>query len=230
MLRAFLSFALLAPVLAPAQQQPPPRRMVIHVETRDNGEWKTVDPATIFDSGAYVRFRVKANFAGYLYVMNQGTSGDYTLLFPREDTGMKNQLAPDQEYIVPATEGGAFRVTGPPGHDIVYWMVTPLEIAPAGSPRPGYVPLPPPPPPGTKLNTLVPRCDDAVFRARGECIDSKAGPRRVQDPGSLPSNLKSVPNLRSRELVFIREKNAAVVSSPAGATGPVVYEFRLAHK
>jgi hypothetical protein len=228
MRRALLSLLLIAPALAPAQDTP--RRMVIHVETRSNGDWKTVDPATIFEPGAQVRFRVKANFAGYLYVMNQGTSGDYTLLFPREDTGMRNRLDPDQEYIVPATEGGAFRVTGPPGHDIVYWMVTPLEITAGRNPRPGYVPLPPPPAAGTKLHTLVPRCDDAVFRARGECIDSTAGPRKVQDPAKLPPNLKSVPDLRSRELVFIREKNAAVVSSPAGAVGPVVYEFRLAHK
>jgi hypothetical protein len=230
MTRALLSLVLLSAAVLPAQQQPPPRRMIIHVETRTDGDWKTVDPATIFDSGAQVRFRVQANFAGYLYVMNHGTSGDYSLLFPREDTGMRNELEPDKEYIVPATEGGAFRITGPPGHDIVYWMVTPLELAPGRSAHPGYVPLPPPPPAGTKLNTLVPRCDDAVFRARGECVDSKAGPRRVEDRSTLPPNLKSVPNLRSRELVFIREKNAAVVSSPAGATGPVVYEFRLAHK
>lgn len=230
LIRALLPLALLTAALAPAQQQPPPRRMVIHVETRANGEWKTVDPATIFESGAQVRFRVKANFAGYLYVMNQGTSGDYSLLFPREDTGLQNRLDPEQEYIVPATEGGAFRITGPPGQDTVYWMVTPLEIAPGRNPRPGYVPLPPPPPPGSKLNTLVPRCDDAVFRARGECVDSTAGPRKIQDQSKLPPNLRAVPDLRSRELVFIREKNAAVVSSPAGATGPVVYEFRLAHK
>lgn len=228
MRRAFLSLLLLSPALLPAQETP--RRMVIHVETRTNGDWKTVDPATIFESGAQVRFRVQVNFSGYLYVMNQGTSGDYTLLFPREDTGMQNRLDPDQEYIVPAAEGGAFRITGPPGHDIVYWMVTPLEIAPPRTQRPGYVPLPPPPPPGSKLNTLAPRCDDAIWRARGECVDSTAGPRKVQDHAKLPPNLKSVPDLRSRELVFIREKNAAVVSSPAGATGPVVYEFRLSHK
>lgn len=229
MLSRSLPMILLAAALLPAQ--PPPRRMVIHVETRTNGEWKTVDPATIFDSGAQVRFRVQTNFDGYLYVMNQGTSGDYTLLFPREDTGLLNRLASGQEFIVPASEGGAFRITGPPGQDIVYWMVTPMNIAPGGvQGRPGYVPLPPPPPPGSRLNTLVPRCDDAVFRARGECVDSTAGPRKVQDRAKLPENLRTVPDLRSRELVFIREKNAAVVSSPAGATGPVVYEFRLSHK
>lgn len=208
-----------------------PRRILIQVEMRNDGEWKTVDPATIFESGVQVRFRVKTNFAGYIYVMNLGTSGAYTLLFPREETGSQNRVEAGREYVVPATSG-AFRITGPPGQDIVYWMVTPLDIAaqPDGRSRPGYVPLPPAPPPGTKMHTLLPRCDDAVLRARGDCVDSSAGLRKVQDPAALPSNLKDVPNLRSRELVFIRQQNAAVVSSPATGDGPVVYEFRLAHK
>jgi len=225
---AFLS--LFAPQSAP-DPAGAPRRILIQVELRNNGEWKTVDPATIFESGAQVRFRVKTNFAGYLYVMNLGTSGAYTLLFPREDTGSQNRVEAGREYVVPATSG-AFRITGPPGRDVVYWMVTPLDIAPQpdGRSRPGYVPLPPAPPPGTKMHTLLPRCDDAVLRARGDCVDSSAGPRKIEDPSTLPSNLKSVPNLRSRELVFIRQQNTAVVSSPATGDGPVVYEFRLAHK
>lgn len=231
---ALLAAGLVSVGLAAAQSEAgdasAPRRMLIHVELRSDGEWKTIDPATIFEQNAQVRFRLKTNFAGYLYVMNQGTSGDYNMLFPRQDTGLANRIEPGREYLVPATDG-AFKITGPPGQDIVYWMVTPVELArPARTGPPGYVPLPPPPPPGTKLNTLIPRCDDSVFRARGECIDSSAGPRRVQDAASLPSNLKDVPNLRSRELVFIREKEGAVVSSPAGLKGPVVYEFRLAHK
>jgi hypothetical protein len=225
---AFLS--LFAPQAVPVRADTP-RRIVIQVELRAGGDWKTVDPATIFDTGAQVRFRVKTNFAGYLYVMNQGTSGAYTLLYPREDTGNQNRVEPGREYVVPATSG-AFRITGPPGQDIVYWMVTPLDIAPQSGDRsrPGYVPLPPAPAPGTKMNTLLPRCDDAVLRARGDCVDSSAGPHKVEDASTLPSNLKGVPNLRSRELVFIRQQNAAVVSSPAAGNGPVVYEFRLAHK
>jgi hypothetical protein len=225
------TFFVVSPGLLCAQSQDEPRRLVIQLERKDNSEWRTVDPATIFANGDQVRFRIKSNFAGYLYVMNQGTSAAYTLLFPTDETGRQNRIEPGREYLVPATSG-SFRITGPPGQDIVYWMVTPVEIAPPveGNPRPGYVPLPPAPPPGTKMHTLIPRCDDAVLRARGNCIDSSAGPRKVQDSRSLPENLKSVPGLRSRELVFIRQKDAAVVSSPAGLKGPVVYEFRLAHK
>jgi len=214
-----------------AQPASQPRRILIQVEQHTNGDWKTVDAVSFLDAAAQLRFRVKTNFAGFLYVMNFGTTGAYTLLFPREDTGSQNRLESGREYLVPATTG-AFRITGPPGHDIVYWMVTPIDVGPPGASRerPGYVPLPPAPPPGTKMHTLLPRCDDAVLRARGDCVDSTAGPRKVQDPETLPENLKKVPNLRSREMVFIREQNAAVISSPSTAGGPVVYEFRLAHK
>lgn len=205
-------------------------RMEIKVELRKEGTWKQVDAATVFEKDAQVRFRVRTNFPGYLYVMNQGTTGAYTLLFPREDTGNQNRVDPDRDYIVPAS--GAFKVTGPAGHDIVYWMVTPVAITSSESrpPASSYVPLPPPPPPGTKLNTLMPRCDDSIFKARGECIDSTAGPRKVSSLDDLPENLKDVQGLKSRELVFIKEKGSAVVSTPGNLKGPVIYEFRLSHK
>jgi hypothetical protein len=223
-----LALIIAGALLAQTRQQQP-RRMEIQVELRQGALWTRVDPATVFEQDAQIRFRVKASFAGYLYVMNQGTGGAYTLLFPREDTGQANRLDPGREYTVPATDG-AFKVAGPPGHDIVYWMVTPIELGQSARPPSAYVPLPPPPPPGTKLSTLKPRCDDAVFKARGECLDPLAGPRKVSSLDDLPSNLKDVPNLRSRELVFIKEKDGAVVSSPANLKGPVVYEFRLSHK
>ena len=33
-----------------------------------------------------------------------------------------------------------------------------------------------------------------------------------------------------RDLLFLRQKNTAVISSQAPLTGPVIYEFRLAHR
>lgn len=216
----------LAAATLPAQ--PEQHRLEISVEQRTGGGWSRVDPATVFESGARLRFRVRANFRGFLYVMNQGTSGNYTLLYPREDTGSDHRLEPGKEMLVPATDG-AFTITGPEGYDIVYWMITPAELG-GGQRRPGYVPLPPPPPAGTKLSTLRPRCDDTIFKARGDCIDRQAGPRKVESIESLPSNLKAVPQLKARDLVFIRDGAAAVVSTPSGLSGPVVYEFRVAHK
>ncbi len=207
-------------------QRRAPQRMEIQLELRDASSWRAVDPSHVFAQGDRIRFRFRSNFTGFLYVMNQGTSGDYSQLFPREDTGTANRVEAGHEYPVPATEG-AFRVSGPAGHDIVYWMITPLEL---GRPAPKYQPLPPPPKSPPPPANITPRCDDAVFKARGECVDNTAGPKPVPSPQRLPSNLAATPNLSSRELLFIRDQKRAVVSSPEPLTGPVIYEFRLAHR
>jgi hypothetical protein len=202
-----------------------PQRMEISLDRLDGKQWKTVDPGLVFAQGDHVRFRFRGNFAGYLYVMIQGTSGKYETLFPRQDTGEENKVDAGKEYIIPATEG-SFRISGPPGHDVLYWMVTPLPLG--GAPK--YHPLPPPPKPGPVPHNLMPRCDDTIFKARGECIDSSAGPRGLRRQEDLPENLQSIPGEHSRELLFIREKDHSVVASPAPLGGPVIYEFRLAHR
>lgn len=203
-----------------------PNRMELTLEREVDSGWQVVDPGYVFQKDDRLRFRFRTNFAGYLYVMNQGTSGTYTQLFPREDTGMDNRVEPESEYIVPASEG-AFRVDGPPGHDVMYWVVTPAK----GAESSGYTPLPPPPARTPKtLSGLRPRCDDSILRARGECVDTSAGAQAVSGTRRLPDNLQTVPRERSRQLVFLKQDSQSVVSSPAPLTGPVVYEFRLAHR
>ena len=204
-------------------------RIELRLERLDNATWKEVDPATVFHPGDRLRFQFRANFNGYLYVMNQGTSGAYELLFPRQDTGSMNRVQADRSYIVPATEGGAFRVSGPPGYDVMHWMVTPLDLE-KGEANHGYVPLPPPPKSGALPKSMTPRCDDGIWKARGECIDSDAGAHAVDQAGDLPDNLQGIPHANSRDLLFIQKDKAAIVSSPDGLVAPVIYEFRLAHK
>jgi hypothetical protein len=230
---AVVASCLAAPVWARTQIQTQtkslgtgPQRMEITLDRREGAAWRTVDPGLVFAQDDHVRFRFRTNFAGYLYVMIQSTSGKYETLFPRQDTGEENRIEAGKEYIIPATQG-SFRITGPPGHDILYWMMTPLPLG-AG---PKYVPLPPPPKPGPVPPRLMPRCDDTLFKARGECIDSSAGPRGIPNEDSLPDNLKNAdPKAQSRELLFIREKDLSVVASPGALSGPVIYEFRLAHR
>jgi hypothetical protein len=180
-----------------------PHRMEIMLERREANAWRLVDPGLVLATNDQVRFRFKTNFRGFLYVTNQSTSGSSTLLFPRADTGALNRVEAGKEYLVPATHG-AFRVTGPEGYDIVSWLVSPVELTrPESSPE-----LPPP-------SDMKPRCDDAIFQARGECIDTGGG---VKSPDE------------SKGLIVVREKKSSVVSSSAPLKGPVVYEFHLAHR
>jgi len=201
-----------------------PQRIRLTVEREDASGWRAMNPATVFAPNERLRFRLTTNFSGFLYVMNQGTAGTYELLFPRTDTGSDNRVEAGKEYVVPATEGW-FRVGGPAGQDMMYWLVSPVEL-----PR-GYQRLPPPPPHDSGArSSLRPRCDDTVFKARGECVDNSAGVRPVQPGEKLPSNLSGVGGATPRELLFLEEKGGTVLSSKQPLTGPVIYELRLAHR
>ena len=207
------------------------QHLEIVLELKKDGDWHPIDPGRILDQGDLLRFRVRSDFDGYLYVMNLGTSGQYSLLFPREDTGRMNRMETSKECLVPALDG-SFQITGPSGYEIVYWLVSPVELnEDTARSKSTYVPLPPPPAKTAKPPvTLIPRCDDTLFRARGECIDSSAGPRSITDPKELPENLSTLPEATSRELAFIKKDNSTLVSSSESMKGPVIFEFRIAHR
>jgi hypothetical protein len=197
--------------------------MEVTLERQEGKTWKTVDPGFVFEQGDRVRFLFQSNFDGYLYVMDYGTSGKHSLLFPSQDAGSENRIAAGKEYRIPATVAW-FRIDGPPGHDIIYWLMTPLAL---GGGEAGRFPLPTDKQPPKRL---LPRCDDSIFRARGLCIDSSAGLRGLTEAEELPENLKDIPRARSRELIIVRKEETSQVSSPAPLAGPVLYEFRLAHR
>lgn len=196
-------------------------RMEIMLDRLDGDAWHSIDPGLVLEQSDRVRFRFRANFTGYLYVMNQSTSGKYEQLFPREETGQDNRILAGKEYQVPATNS-LFRITGPAGHEIVYWLVTPTPLGSAAQsvPAPQSKPLP----------GLMPRCDDAILHARGDCVDTSAGPKLVPRDVELPQNLKGAAPQNNPDLLFLRQKDTAVISSPGPLKGPVIYEFRLAHR
>jgi hypothetical protein len=199
-------------------------RMELVLERLDRDTWRAIDPGLVLAQGDRVRFKFRTNFDGYLYVMNQSTSGTYEQLFPHAETGQDNRISASREYQVPATSA-AFRIAGPAGHEIVYWLVAPARLtdaAPRYSVSPAMKAAPP---------ALIPRCDDAILRARGDCVDASAGPKLIPRGEPIPQNLTG-PGLGrgERDLLFMRQKNTAVISSQEPLTGPVIYEFRLAHR
>jgi len=207
-----------------------PQRLEITLERKQGPDWKAVDPRLVLEPGDRVRFRARTSFAGYLYVMNHSSSGRYSLLFPGEETGRDNRVEAGREFLMPAGTGW-FRISGPPGHEIVYWLVSPVELpGQEGESKPDYVPLPPPPKPGRVRPGLIPRCDETIWRARGDCVDTSAGVRALPEPATMPENLARIRGAASRDLVFVRQQNSSVVASPARLTGPAVFQFRLAHK
>lgn len=214
-----IGLSVAAAVLAQESQ-----RIKVSVERQDAAGWRAVNPATVFGAGDRLRFRVSASFPGYLYVTDRGTSGSYDLLFPTSDAGSDNRIAASKDYTVPARQGW-FRVAGPEGHDIIYWVLSPVELGRQYRPLPS-APLPSSaPPPAIRT-----RCDDDIFKARGECIDASAGMKPVQPGEKLPENLNGAAAGNSRDLVFTEEQGQTVVSSPKPLSGPIIYELRLAHR
>lgn len=208
------SWTLLALVASCAFAQ---QRLEITIEKREAGAWKATDPAHVFYEGDQLRFRFKSNQPGFLYVVNEGTSGEQSTLFPTAEAGSDNRIEAGKEYLIPST-AGAFRVTGPQGYDNVYWVLSPIRI---GEPA-KYRPLPPPPPPNAVPANLSPRCDDTILKARGECVDNRAGLKPNNPAGMSP-----------RELFFVRKGDQSIVSVPpvkTAANAPVTYQFRIAHK
>src|ERR1035438_9643913 len=105
--------------------------------------------------------------------MNESSSGTYEQLFPRQETGQDNRIDASQEYRIPATSA-AFRIAGPAGYETVYWLVTPGRVNDAAA---RYQPPPASKaaPPASKAAppALIPRCDDAILKSRGDCVDSR---------------------------------------------------------
>jgi hypothetical protein len=200
------------------------RKVEVLLEKWVSQSWQAIDPGTVLQGGDKVRFRFSSNFDGYLYVTNLGTSGRYELLFPTADTGAQNRVEAGKSYLVPQTQA-QFIVAGPPGHDISFWMVSPkplenLDLLPAGG-APAAPRVPP--------HRMKPRCDDSLFRARGECIDSSAGLRSVPNNQTLPESWEKLPRMQGRELFFMRQQEKQVISAPGQLEGPMIYEFRIAH-
>ena len=193
-------------------------RMELTLERLEGDSWHSVDPALVLGQGDRVRFRFRTNFDGYLYVTNRSSSGKYEQLFPRADTGEDNRIRATHEYQVPATSS-VFRIAGPAGYETVYWLVSPTPLA-ANVPAPHE----------EKPADLHPRCNDTLLKARGDCIDSSAGPRLVPRGEALPDALAQVTGSTSRDLLVMRQENTSVIASTVPLTGPVVYEYRLAHR
>ncbi|HEY3841415.1 MAG TPA: DUF4384 domain-containing protein [Bryobacteraceae bacterium] len=226
MLRAGIALLILLTPTASGQSNQP-FRMEILLEKEDHGKAVVVEPGHVFEPGDRLRFRFTPNFNGTLFVMDKGTSGSYTMLFPKEETGTNDKLESGKSYLLPSTDKGWFRISGPSGYDIVYFVVT--SAAPGAHSTPSVTSVPVPHLPAAsdthEPSSMTPRCNDDLFRARGDCIDLSAGPKKAGD--ALPENLSG---LKARDLFFIRKEKASVVSSTAPLDQPAVFEFHVAHK
>lgn len=185
-----------------------------------NGVAQPIAADHVFEPGDILRFRIKSDYDGYLYVLDQGSSGRFSTVFPSATAGADNRVARGHSYLIPATDDGWFQVSGPAGFDVLYFLLSPGPITP---PTTASFTAPGP------ASSLMPRCNDAIFRARGECTDVSAGPAPVPHDAPLPAPIAHIAGSASRDITVVKNQDSVTVGSTAGKAAPVILTFRLAH-
>ena len=186
------------------------RKLAVTLE-RLSGEddWSAVEPGRVLEQGDQVRFRVASNLAGKLYVFNRNASGSSDLIFPADEIAADNRISPDRELLLPP-DGNAFEISGPPGYEVVRWVVSPENQPLARADINRFLGPPRPQPP-----LLSPSCDDTILRARSVCLDPKAGAWALEG---------------ARGIDVGGDDRTAVVTGSAASDGVLVFEYRIAHK
>jgi hypothetical protein len=147
------------------------------------------------------------------------------VLFPAGSSAGSNRIEMGRSYLVPAEGDGWFEVSGPAGFDTLYFLVSATPIALPSGPAANQDNDKTPPPPN-----LLPRCDDAIFKARGECVDASAGAAPLPPDASVPRELVPLARTASRDIVLTDDGDDTGVQSAPNAKLPIIYTFRLAHR
>ena len=84
-----------------------------------------VDADSTFRSGDRIRLNVDSNTSGYLYVVAQGTSGNWTLLFPSAEVqGGNNHIEKGSSQQIPASGKGQFVFNDQSGTEKIFLVLT----------------------------------------------------------------------------------------------------------
>jgi hypothetical protein len=194
---------------------PAPGRIEVVLERKDGSQWNAVDARTVLNSGDSIRFKFQSTLPGWLYVHYAGSGGESGLLLPQKnETG--HRIIGGESYQIPAGQG-SYTVEGPPGFDVLYWVLSPKPV-PAESLLPSSVKRAP--------RTLIPRCRGQIGTEMA-CLDDRAGPSTVDAAQLAPLRSSS---LRARELRIQTESGVSTIEPSDRSTGIIIYEFRLAHR
>lgn len=100
-----------------------PLGLRVSILKREAAGHRQVDPDTVFRSGDGIRVAVESNQAGYLYIVLQGSSGNWSLLFPSAQiAGGSNVMQSGARYTIPSS--GDFRFDTHPGQERIFVLLT----------------------------------------------------------------------------------------------------------
>ncbi|HLJ47004.1 MAG TPA: DUF4384 domain-containing protein [Bryobacteraceae bacterium] len=93
------------------------------VKITNDGRTVEVDSDASFRPGDRLRLNVEVSDPGYLYIVNRGSSGTWTPLFPSADIPeASNKVQPGTKYQVP--QGAYFTVSDPPGEEKLFVILS----------------------------------------------------------------------------------------------------------
>ena len=94
-----------------------------------NNEYAEVTPGAVFHSGDHIRLSFLANEPGYFYVIQQGSSGAWSPIFPPPNAGPDaNKIVAGQPQVVPSGTR-AFAFDQNPGDEKLYVILSRTPIA-----------------------------------------------------------------------------------------------------
>ena len=97
-----------------------------------DGHYNEVSPTTTFHNGDHLRLSVMANQPGYLYVIEQGSSGSWNSIYPGkhavDNAEPANRLEPGNVYQIPDGKG-SFRFDQTPGQEKLFLVLSRQRIA-----------------------------------------------------------------------------------------------------
>ncbi len=98
------------------------------IEKQSSDGMQRVTASSAFTSGNRVRLHVQSNRSGYLYVVNQGSSGHSDFLFPT-NINDGEYIDANRTYTVPA-HGGYIRFDNQPGQEVVWVFLSQYPLSP----------------------------------------------------------------------------------------------------
>jgi hypothetical protein len=187
-----------------------------------NGKYNDVSPTEVFHSGDYLHLTVMANQPGYLYVVQQGSSGKWSPIFPARGSAPEANKVEQGKVTEIPTGASAFQFDSTPGEEQLYIIVSrnPIEDLDgliSGLKKPGGA---------TNTQAPVKAPDMSVYEAQNKV------PAELERFASRDLNLVQVEDVDAKKPAAANEHAVYVVSKgSATSTGPrVVASLTLKHQ
>jgi len=175
------------------------------------GTFEEVDPDTNFRSGDRIRVKVDSNNTGYLYIVAQGSSGAWQLLFPSaEVAGGSNLIQPGESRMVPSGDRGQWAFDDRGGVEKLFVVLT---------------------------RQPEPDLDKLIYSFSGQAGASRTLVAKAAVSNDVVAHLRQ--QVSSRDLVFekvdsdsgpVVEKAAYVVNASSAPDSRLVVDVSLNHK